>query len=622
MKIQKQRRQKTTETQSLEIKLNAIAISHAPNGPMIYNTSSYNHSTAFEIHYRRTVVPDESLALGHLLSRELLKLSLVDRTAIQEEIHGVKCLAVRETPELIRKGLEAFRIKLDNIPKDQKRTYEECRVRAMLYQDEEDSCYALHDAFKLRFLRVELFDAAKAVQRFVSYLEFVREFWGADIALKRLIRFSDFNKAEMKLFRKGYFQVLPFRDRSGRRVITLLGGFTPEIDRAMRLKAIFYLTDVLTRTDVESQQRGTIMISEAYCWAVEDSGRDKRTKSTLKFPNPNESLHFTKQMFESIPNRMIAIHNCWPDRPAFRVMSKLLTIHGVSGSTQRLRLKFHNGDELENRYRLKSYGIPIELLPITETGSIKMINHNYWIKTRKHVEQGIDTNVTIVECPGSNDTVFRQGTSSMENPGNVKCRDMILSLLEDRDREMYTSHYHNRSSGNNNNNAAKQHNEIVERLVDTMRRYHGGRFLEWDKYRSSWIQMVDRQKVKQKVSVLLHSISKRYRKRAAASNGGDSIMNSIVSSNSDFIVSNSDSSRDSVKRSPSMLLSEDLDVLAIKLNDEDEIDAGANTGGGGLGPYTFLEGGRSLWRQKQCCRIENDVPPSQQQISRKRKKKV
>jgi len=142
----------------------------------------FKASTAFEIHYRRNIVPDESLAFSHLLSREMMKLSMADRTAIQEEIHGVRCLAVDETPQLLRRGLDEFHRELDKISKEEKRTYEECRVRAMLYQDEVDSCYALNEEFHLRFLRVELFDAAKAARRFVNYLEFVREYWGADIA--------------------------------------------------------------------------------------------------------------------------------------------------------------------------------------------------------------------------------------------------------------------------------------------------------------------------------------------------------------------------------------------------------------------------------------------------------
>ena len=601
-------------------------ISIPPGGPL--------YPTAAEVNIRRTVVPDESLAIGHILSRELLKLSITDRAAIQEEIHGVRCLAIRETPELITRGLEEFGSELDKIPKDQKRTYEECCVRAMLYQDEEDSCYALHDSFKLRFLRVELFDAAKAAQRFVNYLEFVRDYWGADIALKRLIRFSDFSKAEMKLFRKGYFQVLPFRDHCGRRVLTLLGGFEPGVDPKMRAKALFYITDVLTRDDIESQQTGLVIIGESYMWSAGDGGssgsRDKRSKSLLKFPHPKEGLFYVNRLLESIPNRLIALHSCWPDRPAFRIISKLLTIYGVSGSTQRLRLKFHIGDELEMRYRLKSYGIPIEMLPITDTGSIKMINHNHWIKTRKHIEQGIDDNVTIVECPGSNDVVFRQGTSSMENPGNVKCRDLVLSLLEDRDNALKgngTFHFGNSSSGNNNNNAARIHNEIVDRLVNQIECQRHGRFLEWDKHRGTWVQMVGRPKVKQKVSVLLHSIDKRYRKTVAPTNSNSSNGNSrirkqpshqiksdpVVSNHNIPIISTSNIdatmvSIDSNRQSPSLL---DLDAMVIKSDDEAEAEQ--------LGPYSFMDGGSSFRKQQQCC--FNDDFASQQR-NRKRLKQV
>jgi len=537
-------------------------------------------------------------------------------------------MAVRETPEVIRRGLTEFHNELEKIPKDEKRTYEECLVRAMLYRDEEDSCYALHESFHLRFLRFELFDAGKAAKRFISYLEFVREFWGADIALKRLIRFSDFSKAEMKLFRKGYFQVLPFRDHAGRRILTLLGGFDPSVDPVMRAKVLFYLTDVLTRTDIESQQKGIVTISESYCWSTEDSY--KRSKTSLRFPNPQEGVHYLKRLFDSMANRMVAIHNCWPDRPAFRIMSKLLTIHGLSQSEQRLRLKFHIGDELEMRYRLKSYGIPIELLPITDSGSIKMINHNYWIKTRKQIEQGIDTNVTILECPGSDDVVFRQGTSSMENPGNVKCRDLILSLLEDRDRSTAYNNIGTTTASNSSSIAAKIHNDIVDRLVDEIECHRFGRFLEWDKQRSTWIQMSDRQKVKQKVSVLLHSIDKRYR-RTINNNNGNIIpsstgpkqkrSSSIVSTSSQSSSLSASTSSNRNTRSPSVMIQQNLDAMAIKSDDETEDSTSfGNHRGGDVGPYAFLEGGTSVQQQQQqqCCRLGSDAFASHHEISRKR----
>ena len=53
-------------------------------------------------------------AVDNLLSKELLQLSLKDRTAIQEEIHGVKCLAPEETPELLEASLIELAMALKN----------------------------------------------------------------------------------------------------------------------------------------------------------------------------------------------------------------------------------------------------------------------------------------------------------------------------------------------------------------------------------------------------------------------------------------------------------------------------------------------------------------------------
>lgn len=561
------------------------------------------YQTASEIRIRRDVVPDESLTIGNILSRELLKLSKTDRAAIQEEIHGVRCLAIPETPELIRNGLNAFQTELKKVPSEQKQTYEECCVRSTLFQDLGGTCYALKESFKLSFLRVELFDAAKAVRRFLNYLEFVREFWGPEIALKRQVLFSDFTKAEMKLFRKGFFQVLPVRDRAGRRVLSLLGGFEPGIDPVMRAKALFYLLDVLTRDNVETQRTGIVIVTEPYMWST---GDEKRSTSSLKFPHPQEGLYYTKRVLESMPDRLIAIHNCWPDKPAFRFISKLLTIYGVSGATQRLRLKFHIGAELELRYRLKSYGIPIELLPITETGSIKMGNHSNWIKTRKHIEQAIDNSVTVVECPGLHDVGFRRGTSSMEHPGNVWCRDLILFLLDDRDLQIKRNpniefSSDNTTSGNNNSIASKIHNEAVERCVNKVEQ-RGGRFLEWNKERSAWIQILGGTKIRQKISVLFHSIDRRYRK-AATSNSRNIGIRRIRSDSSMMIANNDDSNRRSYE--------EMVDAMETKSEEND-------TKMDDLGPYRFLEGGSSvLDRQPQCCQTDNN-----DNMNRKRLRKI
>ena len=166
------------------------------------------------------------------LSREIFGLNANDRNAIHEEIHGVRCMALEESPELILKSLDDFWKAVAALPESSKVAYQECkriadsRRRVACIRSLDNSHikqhYAIDDpSFHLRFLRCELFDAHKAATRYVNYLEFVYEFWG-HIAIEREIKFSDFTKEEVRLFRKGNYQLLPVRDQSGRKVLVCL----------------------------------------------------------------------------------------------------------------------------------------------------------------------------------------------------------------------------------------------------------------------------------------------------------------------------------------------------------------------------------------------------------------
>lgn len=205
-----------------------------------------------------------------ILSRAMHEASLQDRNAIHEEIHGVRCMAIQETPESVAKALHNFQVVLEKgnvVSKELKTTYnrillERQKARSELLnvattnqsnsrsnnkqskrkmrrlEKNRSFCqhnYAIDDpAFRLRFLRCELFDVQKAVIRFCNYLNFVHELWGS-VALEREVRLADFSRSETKLFRKGYFQLLPFRDRSGRRIVTLLGGTGQDVDYIERV---------------------------------------------------------------------------------------------------------------------------------------------------------------------------------------------------------------------------------------------------------------------------------------------------------------------------------------------------------------------------------------------------
>jgi hypothetical protein len=86
---------------------------------------------------------------------------------------------------------------------------------------------------------------------------------------------------------------------------------------------------------------------------------------------------------------------------------------------------------MELQYLLKSYGIPVDLTPITESGNIKTTHLKQWLRLRKIIEVGMTPDgvktdkVSIIECPRSNDVIFRPGTSMLCHPGNVVFRGLI-----------------------------------------------------------------------------------------------------------------------------------------------------------------------------------------------------
>ena len=57
--------------------------------------------------------PPSHFTVENSLNKEMMKLSFKDRVAIEEEIHGVRCGAVEETPKLLEESLREFDDKLN-----------------------------------------------------------------------------------------------------------------------------------------------------------------------------------------------------------------------------------------------------------------------------------------------------------------------------------------------------------------------------------------------------------------------------------------------------------------------------------------------------------------------------
>jgi len=372
---------------------------------------------------------DDPNLVDSILSRELMKLSVQERTKIQEEVHGVGCLAPEETPDLIRKSLDRLQWELDNIiPSHQKQAYLQSQQLDHEKYRNSHTSYVNTDEFRLRFLRCDLFDVGKAAIRMTKFLDLILELYGK-YALRRPIQLSDFSSNELMHIRKGRYQFLPNRDRggiSGRRVLCIFPDREWEnIPPYLRNKIMIYFTWV-AGNDVDVQREGIVFV---VWW---DSSFQASPSPPVK----------TKD-HETLTIRACAIHVCTPDTPFYRLRRSIMTMR--IGRHNRGRYVVHLGTSVELRYKIQAYGVHSDQIPLTYTGTIKTNHVRQWIEARKFIESnhlknckltvnGSDCNCgptsfneTVIESPYLSDIIFRKGSSLMAHAGNAALRTMVVA---------------------------------------------------------------------------------------------------------------------------------------------------------------------------------------------------
>lgn len=255
-----------------------------------------------------------------LLTKEMLKLSVKDRNDIQEEIHGVKCLAVEETDELIRRSLRELDEQIrHSIPDSQKRAYlKSLDLPALPAAPNESNnhhsnnrlSYVHQEEFRLRFLRCDLFDVSRAARRMVTYLDLLVELFG-EYALQRPISISDFTKEELRHMRKGMIQNLPYRDRSGRRImIAFPEEEVSQIPPFVKAKIAMYMLWAAGDKDTATQKMGTIVIA----WF------------DASFAKLSTSWKIKYKFYTLNCDRITAIHCCSPDTAHYRLRRSVMVM--------------------------------------------------------------------------------------------------------------------------------------------------------------------------------------------------------------------------------------------------------------------------------------------------------
>lgn len=183
--------------------------------------------------------------VDNLLTHEMENLSFKARNEIYEELHGVASLNPEETPEMVQQSIKGLNMEIDRI----KHKYIAYNKATKTYNP-----YVHGADIRLRFLRCDLFDIPAAAKRMMGYLDLTRELFG-DVVLTRPIELRDLGKQEMEMLREGDAQPMPFRDRSGRRVMVAMNNMGLQYPLEVRvckhdLSLLHFFSVIVSQNDI------------------------------------------------------------------------------------------------------------------------------------------------------------------------------------------------------------------------------------------------------------------------------------------------------------------------------------------------------------------------------------
>ena len=140
---------------------------------------------------------------------------------------------------------------------------------------------------------------------------------------------------------------------------------------------------------------------------------------------------------------------------------------------------------------LSGYGIPVNLIPVTNSGFPKTAYFKQWLRLQRRLEEENDeaTASLFIDCPRSNDVLFRSGSTMINNPGNVMFRGLVEAKIQDV--------YLNSDSWA----AVKTKEYIAIEIIEEVVQERRGRFLGWDSEDDCWKEFEDLLQVKSKVAI-------------------------------------------------------------------------------------------------------------------------
>ena len=98
--------------------------------------------------------------------------------------------------------------------------------------------YVEKESFRAVFLRCELFDAKRAAERYLHFLNTICDLFGTGVLERPLDIDRDLTREEVAWLKKGHHQLLPFRDRAGRRIFACVADLGFALESTVRVSTL------------------------------------------------------------------------------------------------------------------------------------------------------------------------------------------------------------------------------------------------------------------------------------------------------------------------------------------------------------------------------------------------
>eukprot|EP00934_Nitzschia_sp_Nitz4_P000376 Nitzschia sp. Nitz4//scaffold90_size81538//76870//80378//NITZ4_005330-RA/size81538-augustus-gene-0.13-mRNA-1//1//CDS//3329560044//376//frame0 len=349
-----------------------------------------------------------------LISKALESLSLEERDRVYDDIHGVDARAEEaealESPGFLESQLKSFEMELQDIKSRQSGSPE---LHALEAAEQQDLAFVQNPLLRLPFLRTNDWKAKEAASCFVKYLDLKLILFGPSL-LTRQVTIRDLTQEEVSDLSKGYFQVLPYRDRSGRAVLVWMNVGQVYSSVEVMARQLF----VMLPMDLETQRRGVSVVS------MRIQPFQINNQSTLS------ALPLLYRLIFDFPIRVSAHHFCMPNampgaRPFQALLEVVIPIHAPK---MRARIRFHYGTFMEWCYDLMTFGLPVQLLPMTADFKVKAKIHKESLDMQIRAAS-LGSSLDTIVLPTNRDLLIGKGKPIQQSPGNLKWSEFLETLI-------------------------------------------------------------------------------------------------------------------------------------------------------------------------------------------------